>query len=496
MHPARETAAQRPASARTAKRVEVADHLVATIRAARDKAAGRRIAMISEHASPLATLGGTDAGGQNVYVEAVARRLAQAGHRVDVFTRRDAPRVAEVVEWRPGARTYHVPAGDPVEIPKEDLLPLMPAFRDWMLGHMARQKRPYDLIHANFWMSGLVAADIKARTGTPYVVTFHALGRVRRQFQGGADRFPDERFEIEERVAREADLIIAECPQDARDLVDLYGADPERLRVVPCGYDPQLFRPVDRREARSRLGIDPTERVVLQLGRLVPRKGLDNVISAIAILRDRHDLFVRLLVVGGADRQPDPTRDPELARLMALVDSLRLGDRVTFLGRRDRKELRDLYGAADLFISTPWYEPFGITPVEAMACGVPVIGSAVGGIKSTVADGETGYLVPPRDPDALAERIARCYEQPGLLPVLGRLAERRASTLYTWDRVARLLEAVYDEVLEPERWRLTTHAVASPGLSASAAGRRSISTRSIGIPVDSGLSALRGRGGA
>ncbi len=492
MQPARESAVGRPASARLATPGEVVSQVAtSSVRRRHTRVATRRIAMISEHASPLATLGGIDAGGQNVYVEAVARRLAKDGHRVDVFTRRDRSRVAEVVEWRPGARTYHVPAGDPVEIPKEELLPLMPAFRDWMLGHMARQKLPYDLVHAHFWTSGLVAADIKARTGLPYVVTFHALGRVRRQFQGGADRFPDERFEIEERVARDADLVIAECPQDARDLEDLYGADPQRLRVVPCGYDPALFRPIGQREARSRLGLDPHERIVLQVGRLVPRKGVDTVISAIALLRDRHNLFVRLLVVGGAERRPDRTRDPELARLMDLVDSLRLGDRVTFIGRRDRKELRDLYGAADIFVSTPWYEPFGITPVEAMACGVPVIGSAVGGIKSTVADGETGYLVPPRDPEALADRMARCYEQPGLLPVLGRLAERRAKTLFTWDRVTQLLESVYDEVLEPGRLRFTTHALgASRGMIPS---RRPTSPRAIAIRVDPGLSALRGR---
>ncbi len=494
MHPARESAVGRPASARLATPGEVARQVAASSVRRGRKVATRRIAMISEHASPLATLGGIDAGGQNVYVEAVARRLAKDGHRVDVFTRRDRSRVAEVVEWRPGARTYHVPAGDPVEIPKEELLPLMPAFRDWMLGHMARQKHPYALMHANFWTSGLVAADIKARTGLPYVVTFHALGRVRRQFQGVADRFPDERFEIEERVAREADLVIAECPQDARDLVDLYGADPERLRVVPCGYDPALFQPIDRREARRRLGLDQQERIVLQLGRLVPRKGVDTVISAIAVLRDRHDLFVRLLVVGGAERRPERARDPELARLMDLVDSLRLGDRVTFIGRRDRTELRDLYGAADIFVSTPWYEPFGITPVEAMACGVPVIGSAVGGIKSTVADGESGYLVPPRDPEALADRIARCYEQPGLLPVLGRLAERRARTLFTWDRVTQLLESAYDEVLQPGRRRFATHALgASRGPIPS---RPSITSRAIGILVDPGLAALRGRGEA
>lgn len=468
-------------------------------RVRRGSKSGRRIAMISEHASPLALLGATDAGGQNVYVEAIARRLAADGDRVDVFTRRDRSRLAEVVEWRPGARTYHVPAGEPTEIPKEDLLPLMPAFRDWMLEHMARQRRPYDLMHANFWMSGLVAADIKARTGIPYVVTFHALGRVRRQYQGPADRFPDERFAIEDRVVREADLIIAECPQDAQDLVQLYGADPAKLRVVPCGYDPQLFRPVDRGWARARLGLDPRERVILQLGRLVPRKGVDTVISAMAALRDRHGMPARLLVVGGTDRKPDPARDPELKRLVNLAQELRLGDRVVFVGRRDRKELRDLYAAADLFVSTPWYEPFGITPVEAMACGVPVIGSAVGGIKSTVVDGETGFLVPPRDPDALAERIAHAFSEPGLLQALGRAAERRAKTLYTWDRVARLIENAYDEILTPGRAAFATHPLARPAVSVRPARWHVpqplvLPLDAVGVPVERGLTPARARG--
>jgi glycosyltransferase involved in cell wall biosynthesis len=422
----------------------------------------------------------------------VSRRLAVAGNRVDVFTRRDSPAIADVVEWRPGARVYHVPAGPPAEVAKEDLLPLMPAFRDWMLGHLERQARPYDLAHANFWTSGLVAADLKERTGIPFVVTFHALGRVRRQFQGEADRFPDQRFEIEERIVREADLVIAECPQDARDLVELYGAVPERLRVVPCGYDPAEFSPVDQAAARARLGVDPGERLILQLGRLVPRKGVDTVIEAVAVLRDRHAMRVRLLVVGGAARRPDPRSDPELARLMAIVERLGLEDQVTFLGRRDRDELRDLYGAADLFVSTPWYEPFGITPVEAMACGVPVIGSNVGGIKFSVVDGETGYLVPPRNPVALADRIAAACARPEVLATLGRNAARRAAAQFTWDRVAGQIEAVYDEVLEtraetpapsPAVWR-----DASPDAGRRAAARAAgyepvaVAGRAVGTP--------------
>jgi D-inositol-3-phosphate glycosyltransferase len=485
MPEASEAAHQQPASPRAERIRNAAARITsATISDARGHSAPRRIAMISEHASPLATLGGVDAGGQNVYVEAVARRLAKDGHRVDVFTRRTQPRVAEAVEWRRGARTIHVPAGPPADIAKEDLLAYMPPFRDWMLRYFEHQTREYDVIHANFWMSGLVAADIKARTGIPYVVTFHALGKVRRKHQGGADRFPDARFEIEERVAREADLVIAECPEDARDLVELYGASPDRLRVVPCGFDAQLFSPVDRDIARKRLGLDPREEIVLQLGRLVPRKGVDNVIEAMALVRDRHERFVRLLVVGGSEREPNPDRDPELARLMALVAERRLEDRVTFVGRRDRAELRDYYGAADIFVSTPWYEPFGITPVEAMACGVPVIGSAVGGIKSTVADGETGFLVPPRDPAALAYRIARTFERPGLLAALGRQALRRANSLYTWERVTRLLESAYEEVIVPTSGPAGIRGIALPSrLLGGASGMRATAPAPIEAPA-------------
>ncbi|MFL5682662.1 MAG: glycosyltransferase, partial [Chloroflexota bacterium] len=235
----------------------------------------RRIAMISEHASPLATLGGVDAGGQNVYVAQVARRLAALGDRVDVFTRRDDPDLPPVVDLAPGVRVIHVPAGPPEPVAKEDLLPLMEEFTAWMTARLRRSS--YDVIHANFFYSGLVAADLKASLGLPFVVTFHALGRVRRQFQGDTDRFADERFAIEERIVAEADRILAECPQDEEDLIRLYNADHERIAMIPCGYDPGEFSPMSRPLARMDLGLDPTEPILLQLGRMVPRKGVDNV---------------------------------------------------------------------------------------------------------------------------------------------------------------------------------------------------------------------------
>ncbi|EYB69154.1 hypothetical protein DEIPH_ctg011orf0139 [Deinococcus phoenicis] len=415
-----------------------------------------RIALISEHASPLAALGGTDAGGQNVYVAQVARHLAALGYVVDVFTRRDDPGLPEVLAWVPGVRVIHVPAGPAAALPKEDLLPLMADFTRFMAGFMAREGS-YDLLHANFWMSGLVAADLARMLGLPFVITFHALGKVRRLHQGEADGFPEARLAIEERLVREAHRIIAECPQDEADLRELYAADPARIVTVPCGFDPAEFMPQDRREARQRLGLDPDEALVLQLGRMVPRKGVDDAIRGFARALRGRDLSARLLVVGGNSPDPDPALTPELGRLQAIARAEGVADRVTFTGSRERAALRDYYSAADVFVSTPWYEPFGITPLEAMACGTPVLGARVGGIQFTVVDGETGSLVPPRDPAALGQRLGDLLTDAPLRERMGQAALQRVRTHFTWEGVARQLAQVYREVgQEVERTRPPT----------------------------------------
>lgn len=422
------------------------------------------IAMISEHASPLAGLGGVDGGGQNVYVAQVARHLARRGHRVEVLTRRDNPDRPAVQEWLDGVRIVHVPAGPAQWRPKEQLLPYMGEFTRYAVRRARRVG--YDLVHAHFFMSALVAAEMKRLLGVPFVVTFHALGRVRRLHQAGADTFPEERLAIEDRVVAEADRIIAECPQDRDDLIQLYRADPERIRIVPCGFDPEEFGPGDKLAARAALGLSPDERLVLQLGRMVPRKGVDNVIRALPLLHRAHGQSARLVIVGGEAREPDPVSTPEIGRLRDIAASEGVADRVLFTGSRVRAELRAYYTAADVFVTTPWYEPFGITPVEAMACGTPVIGSAVGGIKSTVRDGVTGYLVPPKDPPALAERLAHLFERPALLQEFGRQALRRARSLYTWQRVSTAIEELYFAVSEEQRAESPEPDSSGPGLSA------------------------------
>jgi glycosyltransferase involved in cell wall biosynthesis len=405
----------------------------------------RRIALISEHASPLAVVGGTDAGGQNIYVAHLAAQLARSGYAVDVFTRRDKALLRPVVEWKTGVRVVHVPAGPARFLAKEDMLPHMDEFAHNVIEFFRSQADAYWLVHANFFMSGMVAQRIKRALDVPFVITFHALGKVRRMFQGDADRFPARRVQIEEQLVRDADGIIAECPQDLEDLRRLYGADPRKVSVVPCGFDPAELAPGGT-GVRADLGIGADEFVVLQLGRMVPRKGIDNVIRAVAALEARHAIRARLVVVGGNAEQPTPEATPEIGRLADIARRAGVLDRIMFTGRRGREALGSLYRAANVFVTTPWYEPFGITPVEAMACGVPVIGSAVGGIKYTVVDGRTGFLVPPNDPEALADRLARLQRNPELARAMGRDGQRRTRQLFTWRRVAAQLAEVYESV--------------------------------------------------
>lgn len=434
-----------------------------------------RLALISDHASPLAAAGGVDSGGQNIYVAQVARHLSRLGYRVDVYTRRDDPSQPEVLHWEDDVRVIHVPAGPARFVPKEELLPHMREFSRFFIDR-ARRHGGYDLVHANFFMSGLVALRARAVLGIPFAITFHALGLVRRMHQREADRFPPMRIDIEQRLVREADRLVAECPQDAEDLRTLYGASPDRIDVVPCGFDADEFLPVGRETARAALGLPVHERLVLQLGRMVPRKGVDNVVRGVARLRRDHGIDARLLVVGGESDTPDPSLTPEIGRLAGIAREEGVQDLVTFTGRRGREVLRFYYAAADVFVTTPWYEPFGITPLEAMACGTPVVGSDVGGIKFSVAHGETGYLVPPNDPDALAQRVAQLFLQPELARDMGLAAVRRAQERFTWAGVANQLAALFDATVQPRsavraRAGLGRGAPAGSGLHAGLAAR-------------------------
>lgn len=248
---------------------------------------------------------------------------------------------------------------------------------------------------------------------------------------------------------QEADSIIAECPQDEEDLLALYDADPGNISTVPCGFDSAEMHPVNRSSARRRLGL-PDGKIILQLGRMVKRKGVETVVRAAAKLIGNGQKDVTLVVVGGETREPDPAKTPEIERLMSIAAELNIADKVVFTGNRDRDELRYYYSAADIFVSVPWYEPFGITPLEAMACGVPVIGSNVGGLKFTVADGKTGYLVPPKDEDSLAERLGILCRDEAMCERFARNGIERVNKYFTWANVTKRIHGLYTDVLTSE----------------------------------------------
>jgi D-inositol-3-phosphate glycosyltransferase len=405
------------------------------------------IALISEHASPTALLGGADAGGQNVYMDEVSRNLAARGHRIDVYTRRDEPDAPTVRQWAPGVRIISLAVGPARHLPKDDLWPLMPAFRDAIARFADAEGVCYDVLHGNFWMSGWVAAELGERWGVPVGQIFHATGLTKRRHQGEADTSPAERIAVEREVVRRVGRLIAQCPAERDELVDDYGADPERVVLIPSAVNIELFRPVEQSSARRQISLEGEGPTVAYVGRLLPRKDPRNIVRALALLRHELHIPARLLLVGGETSEPDSEATPEIGALQRLARELHVDDAVIFYGRRQPGELHLYYGAADVAVTTPWYEPFGLTPLEAMACGRPVIGSAVGGITYTIADGETGLLVPPREPAALAAALRQLLTNPALRVEMGRAARQRVEREFTWPVVARRTEALYRELI-------------------------------------------------
>jgi phosphoheptose isomerase len=404
------------------------------------------IALISEHASPLASLGGVDSGGQNVYVAEIGRHLTDHGWRVDIFTRWDNANLPEVIEWLPDVRVIHVKAGPIAPMEKEYLYDYMAEFTQHVMAFISKENVEYALVHANFWMSAMVASDLKKMLQIPFVVTFHALGYIRKMHQRDKDKFPSERIDIEKQIVRDADHIIAECPQDREDLMRYYQAPQGKITIIPCGFNPHEFYPMDQMLARMVLNLDTREPIILQLGRIVPRKGIDNVIRALATLNKNSSRRARLIVVGGESETVDLDANPEFARLHAIACDEGMQARVTFTGKKQRDILKYYYAAADVFVTTPWYEPFGITPLEAMACGTPVIGSNVGGIKYSVEDRCSGFLVPPDDPDALAVRIQELLHDEGLRATMRQNAIARVNALFTWSRITERIALLYERI--------------------------------------------------
>jgi glycosyltransferase involved in cell wall biosynthesis len=391
-----------------------------------------KISMVSEHASPLAPLGAVDAGGQNLYVAELSAALGRRGHDVTVYTRREDPAAPDQLETGRGYRVVHVSAGPAHPVPRDELLPYMGEFGRFLQDRWALD-RP-DIVHAHFWMSGLASILAARLSGAPVVQTFHALGVVKRRYQGAADTSPVNRIRLERMIGKNAARVIATCSDEVFELAKM-GLPRSRISVVPCGVDLERFSPEGPHAAKL------AQYRIVAVGRLVPRKGFDVAIAALRRLKGTE------LVIAGGPERGRIGRDDEARRLLGYADRVGVRDRVTMSGRISHEDMPMLLRSADVVVCTPWYEPFGIVPLEAMACRVPVVASAVGGLIDTVVDGVTGALVAPRSPAEVASAVWGLLSDRTMRDSYGIAGHDRAHSRYSWDRVASDTLRVYDRVV-------------------------------------------------
>jgi D-inositol-3-phosphate glycosyltransferase len=417
-----------------------------------DILARMKIAMLSYHTCPLATLGGKDTGGMNVYVRELTRQLGQMGVHVDVFTRSQDEHVPHIShDLGYGNRVVHIPAGPEVPLPKQELAAYLPQFVRGIQEFAQMKGLQYDLIHSHYWMSGVAALDLKAAWHVPVINMFHTLVMMKNRVA----RKPSEiegayRLEGEQKVLKEADRIVAATPAELAQLQWLYGADTRRVVVVPPGVDLCHFYPIDNDEAKDFIGVTCSDHMLLFVGRIEPLKGLDVLLKAFAIMRQQ-GVFERfpvcLAVIGGdPDANPD-LMSTEMVRIKRLCRRYGLQDLVTFLGKRSQDTLPYYYSAAEALVMPSHYESFGMVALEAMACGTPVVASQVGGLAFLVQDGVTGYTVPSGEPGALAERLTALISQPALRCQMGEQAVQVARG-YGWEKIATRIVAAYEETLE------------------------------------------------
>jgi D-inositol-3-phosphate glycosyltransferase len=410
-----------------------------------------RLAMLSFHTCPLATLGGKDTGGMNVYVRDLTRELGRRGIHADVFTRSQDEHQPHVKEdLGHGNRVIHIPAGPEVPLPKDILYQHVPEFVGGVREFARAQRETYDLIHSHYWLSGVAARSLRAAWGTPIVQMFHTLGHMKNRVAlRPEERESDLRLRVETELLQVSDRIIAATPAEQAQLHWLYRADLSRVQVIPPGVDLGLFYPRPAAEAKKRIGVNPGHQLLLFVGRIDPLKGVDTLLRAMALLSQRGVCDWQRLclsIIGGDVEDSPAARNAEMERLKTLREELGVADLVTFLGKQDQDALPDYYAAADAVIVPSHYESFGMVALEAMACGTPVIASEVGGLAFLVRDGETGFHVPDRDPEALADRICQVLTDPLLRAELSENAVAHAKA-YAWPLIAEKIIAVYQSVL-------------------------------------------------
>jgi D-inositol-3-phosphate glycosyltransferase len=408
--------------------------------------------MLSYHTCPLATLGGKDTGGMNVYVRDLTRELGRRGVGVDVFTRSQDDHVPHVLHnLGYGNRIVHVPAGPETPLAKDRLAEFLPVFVDGVMDFASSKGLHYDLLHSHYWLSGLAGLDLRSRWGTPLIQMFHTLAAMKNRVARSPEEVSSKyRLDSEGRLLREADRIIAATQAELAQFQWLYHVDTRSVVVIPPGVDTSRFYPIPQDEAKEFIGIAGAQDMILFVGRIEPLKGIDTLMQALVLLKEegvfqRHPMCVAI-IGGDPDASPDQMTQ-EMGHLQELREKLGIGEMVTFLGKRDQDTLQYYYAAAQVVVVPSHYESFGLVALEAMACGTPVVASETGGLAYLVRDGETGFHVPAADAPALGARLRDLIQDEVLRARLGRQAAEYART-YAWPLIADQIQAVYDSLVE------------------------------------------------
>ena len=392
-----------------------------------------RAAFIAFHACPLAAPGQGKSGGMNVYVRELSRAMGESGIPVDIFTR-EHDAAGDSVEWiTPNVRVIHLPGG-PLESGVGELYGHLPGFLEGVRSFRESEGINYDVVHSHYWLSAWIGQRLSQSMGVPHVVTFHTLALIKMQSRAGESE-PEEREVVERDAMLTADRIVAFSGHERDAMARLYGADPSKVMLAPCGVDLTKFRPLDQKEARKRLGLNG-EKVVLYVGRVEPLKGLDLLVETAAQM-EAGDQNVRMMVVGGGG-----PGEPETDRVRRLAEERQVDGLIDFVGRVDHDELPLYYNAADVCVVPSYYESFGLVALESMACGTPVVATRVGGLPTIVHHGHTGYLKSWRCPEAFANSVEMIFSSSGLQESMGAAARRRAEMM-GWGNVALMISEEY-----------------------------------------------------
>lgn len=406
------------------------------------------LAVVSVHTSPIAELGGHENGGLNVYVRETSLELGRRGIGTDIFTRRTHADQPEVVMLTPRSRLIHITAGPPVPLEKGEQWAHLPAFAEAVRAWTEGSHGIYAAVHSHYWLSGWVAARLAGGLQVPWLHTAHTLGRVKNALAAeGAVLESDQRIQVEEAIVRSSDVLIASTQAELHDLVELYGAAPGKIRVIPGGVDSDRFRPRRSAALRRQLGLEG-RRVVLFIGRLERLKGVETLLKAFALLgaqRRSGAAPAHLLIIGGDStngRLESRSHDGEARRLLQRARELGIGDAVQFLGPVGHDRLPAYYSLADVCVVPSFSESFGLVALEAQACGTPVVASRVGGLAQLVKDGLTGFTILDHSERAFAERIAQLLDHPRLRAQFGRRGRLLAHN-YSWEQTGARLEELY-----------------------------------------------------